>query len=62
MASAVMTSLTALCTVAAVGVLTIILIYVAQRGISSLSFHFLVETPKPVGEGGGIGNAIVGSA
>ena len=62
MTSAVMTSLTALCTVAAVSVLAIILIYIAQRGISSLSFHFLIETPKPVGEGGGIGNAIVGSA
>jgi len=61
-ASSVMTSLTALCTVAAVGALIIILTYIAQRGISSLSFRFLVEAPKPVGEGGGIGNAIVGSA
>src|ERR1051326_2562441 len=50
MTSAVMTSLTALCTVAVVGVLAIILVYVAQRGVSSLNLHFLIETPKPVGE------------
>jgi phosphate transport system permease protein len=57
-----MTSLTALCTVAAVGVLAVILVYIAQRGVSSLTLHFLIDSPKPVGEGGGIGNAILGSA
>ncbi|MFY9620388.1 MAG: phosphate ABC transporter permease PstA [Pyrinomonadaceae bacterium] len=60
--SAIMTGLTALCTILAVGVLAIILWYIARRGITSLTLAFLVETPKPVGEGGGIGNAIVGSA
>src|SRR2546421_381841 len=60
--SAVMTSFTAICTIAAVGVLALILSYIASRGIKSLSLHFLVETPQPVGEGGGIGNAILGSA
>ncbi|MGZ8843528.1 MAG: phosphate ABC transporter permease PstA [Pyrinomonadaceae bacterium] len=60
--SGVMTSLTALCTFVAVGVLAIILAYIALRGISALSWSFLVNTPRPVGEGGGIGNAIVGSA
>ena len=59
--SAVMTSLTALCTLVAVGVLVIILSYIAMRGISSLTLHFLIDSPRPVGEGGGIGNAIVGS-
>ncbi len=59
--SAVMTSLTALCTLVAVGVLAIILSYIAMRGISSLTLHFLIDSPRPVGEGGGIGNAIVGS-
>src|ERR1041385_7131125 len=59
--SAAMTSLTALCTFVAVGILILILSYIAMRGISALSFRFLVETPRPVGEGGGIGNAIVGS-
>jgi len=60
--SGIMTTLTALCTIVAVGILAIILGYIAMRGISSLNFRFLVETPRPVGEGGGIGNAIVGSA
>jgi phosphate transport system permease protein len=57
-----MTSLTALCTLVAVGILAIILAYIAMRGIRSLSWQFLFDTPRPVGEGGGIGNAIVGSA
>jgi len=57
-----MTGLTALCTILVVGVLAIILWYIGRRGITSLTLAFLVETPKPVGEGGGIGNAIVGSA
>ncbi|HEX5705344.1 MAG TPA: phosphate ABC transporter permease PstA [Pyrinomonadaceae bacterium] len=61
-ASAIMTGLTSLCTILAVGVLAIILWYIARRGVSSLTLAFLVESPKPVGEGGGIGNAIVGSA
>jgi len=56
-----MTTLTALCTIAAVGILLIILGYIAMQGISSLSFNFLIDSPKPVGEGGGIGNAILGS-
>jgi phosphate transport system permease protein len=60
--SALMTSLTALCTIVAVGILAIILSYIAWRGIGALNLRFLVDTPRPVGEGGGIGNAIVGSA
>ena len=60
--SAIMTGLTSLCTILAVGVLAIILWYIARRGVGSLTLAFLVESPKPVGEGGGIGNAIVGSA
>ncbi|HET6670636.1 MAG TPA: phosphate ABC transporter permease PstA [Pyrinomonadaceae bacterium] len=59
--SAMMTTLTAICTIAAVGVLLIIIAYIAMQGISSLSFNFLTDSPKPVGEGGGIGNAILGS-
>lgn len=57
----VMTSLTAACAFSVVGILAIILGYIAFQGISSLNWEFLIETPKPVGEGGGIGNAIVGS-
>ncbi len=59
--SAVMTSLTALCTLLAVGLLLAILSYIAVRGIGSLSWQFLIDSPRPVGEGGGIGNAILGS-
>jgi phosphate transport system permease protein len=59
--SSIMTSLTAACAVLAIAVLLIILSYIAVRGFSSLSLEFLIDTPKPVGEGGGIGNAIVGS-
>ena len=57
-----MTSLTAICAIFATVLLLLIVSYIAVRGVSSLSFQFLVETPKPVGEGGGIGNAIAGSA
>lgn len=56
-----MAGLTAACTVLVSGVLLIIIAYIAVRGVSSLSIEFLTDTPKPVGEGGGIGNAIVGS-
>lgn len=57
-----MTSLTAICAVFVTGILLLIIGYIAVRGVSSLSIQFLIDTPKPVGEGGGIGNAIVGSA
>ena len=56
-----MTSLTALCTLLAVGTLLIILSYIAMRGLGSLNLRFLLDSPRPVGEGGGIGNAILGS-
>lgn len=56
-----MTTLTAACAVLAIGILVLILGYIAVRGVSSLSLQFLIDTPKPVGEGGGIGNAILGS-
>jgi phosphate transport system permease protein len=59
--SALMTSLTAICTLMAVGILLLILGYIALQGIGSLSFSFLIDSPRPVGEGGGIGNAILGS-
>lgn len=59
--NAVMTTLTAACAFVAVAVLVVILGYIAWSGIHALSFRFLVETPQPVGEGGGIGNAILGT-
>ena len=56
-----MASLTTACAVLVTAVLLLIIAYIAIRGVSSLSIEFLTDTPKPVGEGGGIGNAIVGS-
>ncbi len=60
--NAIMTGLTAASALITSAILLIILGYIAYRGVSSLSIEFLTDTPKPVGEGGGIGNAIVGSA
>jgi phosphate transport system permease protein len=49
-------------TVLAILPLLSVLLYVAARGISGLSFSFFTELPKPVGEaGGGFGNAMAGS-
>ncbi|MCA1624060.1 MAG: phosphate ABC transporter, permease protein PstA, partial [Acidobacteria bacterium] len=59
--SSIMTVLTAACAVFAIAVLLIILSYIAVRGVTSVNLQFLIDTPKPVGEGGGIGNAILGS-
>ena len=59
--SATMTTLTALCTAVAVGMLLVILVYIALQGIGSVNLRFLLDSPRPVGEGGGIGNAILGS-
>ena len=39
-----------------------ILYYVLSTGLSKINWHFIINTPKPVGElGGGIANALVGS-
>lgn len=58
----IMTGLTAISALLVTGLLMLIIGYIAIRGASSISIEFLTDTPKPVGEGGGIGNAIVGSA
>jgi phosphate transport system permease protein len=43
--------------------LVAILVYLVIRGASALNWDFLTHAPKPVGEtGGGMGNAIIGSA
>lgn len=59
--NALMTSLTAACAFFAVTILILILGYIAWRGLSSINLQFLIDTPRPVGEGGGIGNAITGT-
>ena len=51
-------TLTAACAFLGVVVLLLILGYIAWRGVSSLSLQFLIDTPKPVGEGGGIGSGL----
>ena len=61
--SAVMLSLTGVCAFVAVSVLFFILGYLAIHGGRSLSWDFFTKLPTPVGEaGGGMANAIVGSA
>jgi phosphate transport system permease protein len=56
-----MTTATAACAAVAALVLVLILGHIAARGLGSLSIQFLTDIPRPVGEGGGIGNAIVGT-
>ncbi len=60
-ASAAMTSLTAVCAAFAVTILLLILGYIAYQGVSAISWEFLTTEYKPLGEGGGIGHAILGS-
>jgi phosphate transport system permease protein len=57
-----MLGITGLCTLATVSVLFFILGYLVYHGGRSLSWDFLTQLPKPVGEtGGGMANAIVGT-
>ena len=59
----VMLTASGLCTLLVIGVLFYILGYLFIHGIRSLTPSFFVNLPKPVGEtGGGMANAIVGSA
>ena len=52
-----------LSTILVVTPLVAVFIYLVYRGASSLSLDFFTHVPKPVGEvGGGMANAIVGSA
>jgi phosphate transport system permease protein len=58
-----MFALTGACALFAVGVLFSILGYLVYHGGKSLSLSFFTQLPAPVGEtGGGMANAIVGSA
>ena len=59
----VMLTLTGVCAVFTVSVLFFILGYLVYNGGKSLSWAFFTQLPAPVGEpGGGMANAIVGSA
>src|SRR5574337_809524 len=60
--NSLMLSLTALCSLLAIGVLFFILGYIAYQGAAALDWDFLTKLPKPVGEaGGGMANAIIGT-
>ena len=57
-----MLTLTGVCAFLSLSVLFLILGYIAYHGVSAISWDFLTKLPKPVGEeGGGIGNAVLGS-
>ena len=59
----VMLSLSGLCTLLVIGALLFILGYLLVHGARSLNLDFFTKLPKPSGEtGGGMANAIVGSA
>ena len=59
----VMLGMTAFSTLLSVSVLFFVLVYLIVKGGSSLNVAFFTELPKPVGEsGGGMANALVGSA
>lgn len=54
---------TALCAALSLSVIFFLLGYIAWKGFASVSWTFLTRLPRPTGElGGGIANAIVGSA
>jgi phosphate transport system permease protein len=58
-----MLTMTGLCAVVAVSVLFFILGYLVYHGETSINWNFFTKLPTPVGEtGGGMANAIVGSA
>jgi phosphate transport system permease protein len=61
--SGFMLTMTGVCAVIAVSVLFFILGYLVFHGGTSISWNFFTKLPSPVGEpGGGMANAIVGSA
>ncbi|HEY7337406.1 MAG TPA: phosphate ABC transporter permease PstA [Bryobacteraceae bacterium] len=61
--NAFMLALTGICTVVAVGLLFFILGYLFFKGGRSLNLNFFTQLPVPVGEsGGGMANALLGSA
>jgi len=58
-----MLGLTGVCALVAVSVLFFILGYLVYHGSASINWNFFTKLPAPVGEtGGGMANAIVGSA
>jgi phosphate transport system permease protein len=61
--SGFMLTMTGVCAFVAVSVLFFILGYLVYHGGTSINWNFFTKLPRPVGEtGGGMANAIVGSA
>jgi phosphate transport system permease protein len=61
--SGFMLAMTGVCALVAVSVLFLILGYLVYHGGASINWNFFTKLPTPVGEtGGGMANAIVGSA
>ncbi len=61
--NAIMLGITGVCTVLAVGLLFFVLGYLFVEGGFSLTWNFFTQLPVPVGEaGGGMANALLGSA
>jgi len=61
--SGFMLTMTGVCTAVSVAVLFFILGYLVYHGGASINWNFFTKLPAPVGEtGGGMANAIVGSA
>jgi phosphate transport system permease protein len=61
--SNLMLTMTGVCAVVSVAILFCILGYLVFNGGTSINWAFFTQLPKPVGEaGGGLANAIVGSA
>jgi phosphate transport system permease protein len=58
-----MMTMTGVCAFVSVAILFLILGYLVYNGGASINWEFFTQLPKPVGEtGGGMANAIVGSA
>jgi phosphate transport system permease protein len=61
--SGIVSGLAVLATIVVIAPLIAILFYLLKQGVSSLNWDFFTKIPVPVGEkGGGMENAIVGSA
>ena len=61
--SGIVSGLAVLATIVVIAPLVAILFYLLKQGVSSLNWDFFTKIPVPVGEkGGGMENAIVGSA
>jgi phosphate transport system permease protein len=61
--SAFMIGVAALCAAVAAGLLAIIVTYVVRNGAGAINVAFFTQVPRPVGlPGGGVANAIFGSA